>query len=61
MPDLKITPVYRSDNSGSTYAFTDYLSNVNGTWKSKVGTGVKAAWKLAYAVYLDTFYGCEYE
>ena len=44
LPDLKITPVYRSDNSGSTYAFTDYLSNVNSTWKSKVGTGVNAQW-----------------
>lgn len=44
LPDLKITPVYRSDNSGSTYAFTDYLSNVNGTWKSKIGTGVNAQW-----------------
>jgi len=44
LPDLKITPVYRSDNSGSTYAFTDYLSNVSGTWKSKAGTGVNAQW-----------------
>ncbi len=44
LPDLKITPVYRSDNSGSTYAFTDYLSNVNATWKSKFGTGVNAQW-----------------
>jgi phosphate transport system substrate-binding protein len=44
LPDLKITPVYRSDNSGSTYAFTDYLSNINGTWKSKIGTGVNAQW-----------------
>ena len=44
LPDTKITPVYRSDNSGSTYAFTDYLSNVNSTWKSKYGTGVNAQW-----------------
>ena len=44
LPDLKITPVYRSDNSGSTYAFTDYLSNVNPNWKSKLGTGVNAQW-----------------
>ena len=36
-PDLKITPVYRSDGSGSTYAFTDYLSAVSPQWKSKVG------------------------
>ncbi len=37
LPDKKITPVYRSDGSGSTYAFTDYLSAVSGSWKSKVG------------------------
>ena len=37
LPDLKITPVFRSDGSGDTYAFTDYLSRVSGTWKSKVG------------------------
>jgi len=37
LPDLKITPVYRSDGSGSTYAFTDYLSAVSPQWKSRVG------------------------
>jgi phosphate transport system substrate-binding protein len=37
LPDKKITPVYRSDGSGSTYAFTDYLSAVSPQWKSKVG------------------------
>jgi phosphate transport system substrate-binding protein len=37
LPDLKITPVFRSDGSGDTYAFTDYLSSVSPTWKSKVG------------------------
>lgn len=44
LPDLKITPVYRSDNSGTSYNFTDYLSAVNGEWKSKVGVGVNANW-----------------
>jgi phosphate transport system substrate-binding protein len=37
LPDTKITPVYRSDGSGSTYAFTDYLSAVSPQWKSSVG------------------------
>src|SRR6478609_106247 len=37
LPDLKITPIYRSDGSGTTYNFTDYLSHVSGDWKSKVG------------------------
>lgn len=44
LTDLKITPVYRSDNSGTTYAFTDYLTNVNDTWASKYGTGTNAQW-----------------
>jgi len=37
LPDTKITPVFRSDGSGTTYNFTDYLSSVSGAWKSKVG------------------------
>jgi phosphate transport system substrate-binding protein len=37
LPDLKITPVYRSDGSGSTYAFTDYLSAVSPQFKSRIG------------------------
>jgi phosphate transport system substrate-binding protein len=37
LPDQKITVVYRSDGSGSTYAFTNYLSTVSPQWKGKVG------------------------
>jgi phosphate transport system substrate-binding protein len=37
MPDLKITPIFRSDGSGTTYNFTDYLSAVSPDWKTKVG------------------------
>ena len=37
LPDTKITVVYRSDGSGSTYAFTNYLSTVSPQWKNKVG------------------------
>jgi phosphate transport system substrate-binding protein len=37
LPDTKITPVFRSDGSGTTYNFTDYLSSVSPEWKSKVG------------------------
>jgi phosphate transport system substrate-binding protein len=43
LPDLKITPVFRSDGSGTSYAFTDYLSAVNGTWKTKIGTSTSPA------------------
>jgi phosphate transport system substrate-binding protein len=37
MPDLKITPIFRSDGSGTTYNFTDYLSSVSADFKNKVG------------------------
>jgi phosphate transport system substrate-binding protein len=37
LPDLKITPIYRSDGSGTTYNFADYLASVSSDWKSKVG------------------------
>jgi phosphate transport system substrate-binding protein len=38
-PDANITVVFRSDGSGTTGVFTDYLSKINPDWKSKVGTG----------------------
>ncbi|UTI63010.1 phosphate ABC transporter substrate-binding protein PstS [Paraconexibacter antarcticus] len=37
LPNLTITPVYRSDGSGDTYAFTDFLSRVDAGWKSRIG------------------------
>jgi phosphate transport system substrate-binding protein len=37
LPNLKITPIFRSDGSGDTYAFTNYLSDVSGAFKSQVG------------------------
>ncbi len=37
LPGLTITPVFRSDGSGDTYAFTNYLSTVSGAWKHSVG------------------------
>ena len=37
LPDETITPVYRSDGSGTSYNFTDYLSAVSPAFKSKVG------------------------
>ena len=39
LPDLTITPVYRSDSSGTTSIWTDYLSKVSTDWKAKVGSG----------------------
>lgn len=44
LPDLDITIVHRSDGSGSTFVFTDYLSKVNSEWKNKVGKGKSVNW-----------------
>jgi len=44
IPDQKITPVYRTGNSGTTYNFTDYLSSVSPSWKSSLGTGQAVNW-----------------
>jgi phosphate transport system substrate-binding protein len=44
LPDLPIIVVHRSDGSGTTYIFTDFLSNVSKEWKDKVGTGKSVQW-----------------
>ena len=44
LPDLKITVIHRSDNSGTTYNLTEYLSRVSATWKSGPGKGVAVNW-----------------
>jgi phosphate transport system substrate-binding protein len=41
LPATKVTPVYRTDGSGDTYAFTDYLSKVSPAFSSKVGVGTQ--------------------
>src|SRR5512146_3180328 len=40
-PSEKITPVYRSDGSGTSYNFVDYLSSVSPAFKSKVGVSTQ--------------------
>ena len=44
LPDADITVVHRSDGSGTTNIFTDYLSKVSSLWASKVGTGKSVNW-----------------
>jgi phosphate transport system substrate-binding protein len=44
LPNRGITVVHRSDSSGTTYNFTDYLSHVSAGWKSQVGTGTSVNW-----------------
>lgn len=39
LPAAPIMPVYRSDGSGTTFVFTDYLTKVSPMWKEKFGTG----------------------
>ena len=38
LPGTTITPIYRSDGSGDTYAFTNYLSKVSKYWKGNIGS-----------------------
>ncbi|RSL15436.1 phosphate ABC transporter substrate-binding protein (PhoT family) [Edaphobacter aggregans] len=44
LPANAILPVYRSDGSGTTYIFTDYLSKVSPDWASKVGKNTSVKW-----------------
>ncbi len=45
-PNVPITAVHRSDGSGTTFAFTDYLSTVNSNWKTAVGYATSVAWPV---------------
>ena len=44
LPDTDIVVVHRSDGSGTTYIWTDYLSKVSPEWKQKVGTNTSVSW-----------------
>ena len=44
LPDKKITVVHRSDGSGTTFNFVNYLSKVSPEWQSKVGEGTSVKW-----------------
>lgn len=44
LPDQKIIVVHRSDGSGTTFIFTDYLSKVSAAWKSGPGSGTSINW-----------------
>ena len=46
LPAQKIVIAHRSDGSGTTYAFTDYLSKVSPDWKTKVGQGKTVPWPV---------------
>lgn len=46
LPAADITVVHRSDGSGTSAVFTDYLSKVSTEWKDKVGAGVSPSWPV---------------
>jgi phosphate transport system substrate-binding protein len=46
LPDTAISVAHRSDGSGTTYIFTDYLSAVSPEWNSKVGKGKSVEWPV---------------
>jgi phosphate transport system substrate-binding protein len=46
LPDKDILVIHRSDGSGTTYCWTDYLSKVSGQWKSKVGKNTSVEWPV---------------
>ncbi|HEX7272288.1 MAG TPA: phosphate ABC transporter substrate-binding protein PstS [Casimicrobiaceae bacterium] len=46
LPDSEITVVHRSDGSGTTFIWVNYLSKVSPEWKAKVGEGTSVAWPV---------------
>jgi len=45
-PDKDIIVVHRSDGSGTTFIWTDYLSKISGDWKNQVGSGTSVRWPI---------------
>lgn len=46
LPKLKITVVHRSDSSGTSFIFTNYLSKISSQWKDQVGQGSSVKWPV---------------
>lgn len=46
LPDLAITVVYRSDGSGTTFIFSDYMTKVSKLWSQQVGAGKSLNWPV---------------
>jgi phosphate transport system substrate-binding protein len=46
LPDQDIIVVHRSDGSGTTFIFTDYLSKISAEWKGKVGKATSVEWPI---------------
>lgn len=50
LPDLEIKVIHRSDGSGTSYAWTDYLSRADADWKQKVGVNLTPQWPVGKGV-----------
>ena len=46
LPDLAISIIYRSDGSGTTFIFSDYMSKISEKWAKEVGTGKTLKWPV---------------
>jgi phosphate transport system substrate-binding protein len=46
LPDKSIIVIHRSDGSGTTFVFTDYLSKVSSDWKGRVGSNTSVSWPV---------------
>lgn len=46
LPDLAITPIYRTDGSGTTFVFTNYLATQSASFKSTIGSGKQVKWPV---------------
>ena len=49
LPDKEIVTVHRSDGSGTTFIFTDYLSTISPTWEEQIGAGKSVPWPAGVA------------
>jgi phosphate transport system substrate-binding protein len=49
LPNVDIAVVHRADGSGTSYAWSDYLSETNPEWKARVGTGMAPKWPVGRA------------
>lgn len=49
LPDAPITVIHRSDGSGTTFAWTNFLSATDAEWKASVGSGMRVNWPVGQA------------
>jgi phosphate transport system substrate-binding protein len=49
LPNKPIVVVYRSDGSGTTYNWTDYLSKVSSEWRAVIGSGLLVQWQTGFS------------